>query len=62
MANQPRNYDEELSQLIEKTRQHCQGLSIPVVPPVQDDTSHTPTLTWVADSSGEHKGMRNANS
>jgi hypothetical protein len=62
MSKQPRDYDAELSLLLEVTRQHCQGLPLPIGSPVQDDTSLTPTLTWVVENSGEHKSTRNANS
>lgn len=62
MNEQPRDYDEELTRLLETTRQHCQGLPLPIAQPIQDDVSLTPTLTWVVESSNEHKSIENAHS
>jgi hypothetical protein len=59
---QSRDYDEELAQLLASTRQYCQGLPLPIAPPVQDDISLVPTLTWVVESSDEHRSIRNAHS
>lgn len=62
MSKQPRDYDSELAKLLEIAKQHCQGLPLPIGSPVQDNSSFAPTLTWVVESSGEHKSTRNANS
>lgn len=62
MNEQPRDYDHELARLLETTRQHGQGLPFPIAQPIQDYVSHSPTLTWVVESSGESKSAENAHS
>jgi hypothetical protein len=62
MNEKPLDYDEELTLLLEITRQLCQGFPFPSAPPIKDDISLTPTLTWVVESSDEHKSMKNAHS
>lgn len=62
MNKQPRDYDQELSRLIDITRQHCKGIPFPITQPIQDDVIITPTLTWVVGSSGENKSAKNADS
>lgn len=62
MNEQPHDYDAELAQLLELTRQHCQGLPLPVAAPIEDDLNLMPTLTWVVETSDEHRGVRNAHS
>lgn len=62
MNEKPRDYDAELAQLLESTRQNLQGLPLLVNVPIEDDLSLMPTLTWVVESSDEHRSVRNANS
>lgn len=62
MNKQPRDYDQELAQLLDITRQHCKGLLFPIAQPIQDDAIVTPMLTWVVEGSGEKRSAKNANS
>ncbi len=62
MNKRPRDYDQELSRLLDMTMQHCKGLPFPIAQPIQDELILTPMLTWVVESSGENKSAKNADS
>lgn len=62
MNEQPHDYDEEIARLLESTRQHCQGLPLPIAMPIQDDASLAPSLRWIVESYDEPRSIRNAHS